>query len=247
MRSPEAWRSSVFSFRNGRWQTSLDTSDVEVWSRVATQLAARAYSEAIDHYAHGALVDLGCGQLPCYGMYATHVDSVICLDWDSSPHNLPHVDVLADLNKPLPLKDGSFDTILLTDVIEHVNNPSSLWGELARIARPNGTLIVGVPFMYWLHEQPHDFYRYTEYALRHLCHENGFDVQVLRATGDNRAVLADVTIKALTHVLPLRMIGVLSRLAIRLLDSGRELPTMPIGYLLVAIRRGERIAPRSSR
>jgi SAM-dependent methyltransferase len=238
MRSPDSWRPSVFDYRHGRWHTSLDPSKVAVSSRVATEVAAGAYSTAIARHARGQLLDLGCGSVPCYGMYRSLVDSIICVDWAASLHAGTHVDVIADLNKPLPLRDGHWDTVVLTDVLEHIAYPDQLWGEMARVLRPGGTLILGVPFMYWLHEQPHDYFRYTEFRLRRFCEDAGFTVVELTATGDARAVACDMTLKLLSKVLPVWMIKVLSRIAIRILADYEGLPASPQGYLLVATRQG---------
>jgi ubiquinone/menaquinone biosynthesis C-methylase UbiE len=55
--------------------------------------------------------------------------------------------VNGDVLKPLPYKDGQFDTVLLISILEHLK-PEELekaFGEIKRILKPNGQLIYGVP------------------------------------------------------------------------------------------------------
>lgn len=239
MRSPETWHPSVFSYRHERWQTSLDTAEVAASSRVPVQLAARAYSTAIAQYARGDLIDLGCGKVPCYEMYRANVASITCIDWPASFHRNLHVDLAADLNAQLPLRDSCCDTVLLTDVLEHIVYPDQLWTEIARILRPGGLVIVGVPFMYRLHEQPHDYHRYTEFRLRRFCEDAGLELVALSATGDARAVARDVALKSIANRLPGWAIRLASRVALGTLGDYDGLPSMPMGYVLVAEQRSD--------
>jgi len=47
-----------------------------------------------------------------------------------------NLDQMVDLTGALPFERGSFDTVLLTDVLEHIPEPTSLMCEIARILRP---------------------------------------------------------------------------------------------------------------
>ena len=73
------------------------------------------------------------------------------------------MDEFVHLNGPLPFPDGSFDTFISTDVLEHIREPVIAWSEMAWVLRPGGKLIVSVPFPYSLHEEPHDYHRHTRY------------------------------------------------------------------------------------
>ena len=132
-------------------------------------------------HARGLLLDLGCGKVPLFEAYQEHVDDNICVDWERSSHPSPHVDHQFDLNRPIPPPSGGFDTLLVTDVLEHIARPDVLWGEMARLLKPGGKIILGVPFCYWIHDEPHDYYRYTEYRLRLYCEDNGVQVVSLGA------------------------------------------------------------------
>ncbi len=137
-------------------------------------------------HARGRLLDLGCGAVPLYGMYRDLVSEITCVDWPNSLHNSSHVDISADLHGPLPLSDAAFDTVLLTDVLEHMAEPKGLMREVARVLAPGGKILVGVPFLYWLHEEPHDYYRFTKFALRRMLDESGLEVLEIDAYGAPR-------------------------------------------------------------
>jgi SAM-dependent methyltransferase len=77
------------------------------------------------------------------------------------------VDVVADAHN-LPFRDGEFDTILCSEVLEHLHTPATAIGEMRRVLKQNGTLILTTRFLVPVHEAPIDHFRYTEYGLRHL-------------------------------------------------------------------------------
>ena len=206
-------------------------------------LVAGAYGEALLRWASGDLLDLGCGLAPLYGCYAPLVGSVTCLDWSKTRHDKDYIDIEADLNSPLPLPSGSFDTVLLSDVLEHVSEPGLVIQEAFRVLRAEGRLILGVPFLYWIHEQPYDHMRYTEFELSRLCRRAGLKVLLLRPYGGPVEVLFDTAMK-LASGLPAGRVWcwVLHSLAVVV---GRLVSTrireridrlFPLGYILVAER-----------
>jgi SAM-dependent methyltransferase len=198
-----------------------------------------AYVEAMRGHARGRLVDAGCGDVPYYGVYRDLVDAVTCIDWPGSSHGRSHIDQFVDLNGRLPFDDGDFDTVLLTDVLEHIAQPRALLGEVARVLAPGGKAIVTVPFLYWVHEAPHDYFRYTEHGLRALCDEAALQVVELSPYGGYPDVLLDLVSKGLVrgprmgrayHGLFRR---VAAAKAYRRLAK-RTAGTFPLGYVLVA-------------
>lgn len=53
--------------------------------------------------------------------------------------------VQADMNLPLPFKDGKFDKIVCVEGIEHLENPSFLLKEFSRILKGKGSLVLTTP------------------------------------------------------------------------------------------------------
>lgn len=198
------------------------------------------YEKAIQEHARGKLLDLGCGHVPYYEMYRGLVTETVCMDWENTMHKNQLLDAIVDLNEPLPLKCDSFDTVLLMDVLEHIARPAELIREISRVLRPKGKLIAGVPFLYWIHEQPHDYYRYTEFALAHMCRSNGLDVISLAPYGGAPEVLMDISGKCISQASQF-----LGRAYVTACQMTLGLPPMrwasqrtcklfPLGYTLVA-------------
>lgn len=212
------------------------------------RIIGRAYEPLIRAYTTGRLVDLGCGKVPYYMWYRETTTHTVCVDWEHTVRGTSHLDHVADLNKPLEfLASGSFDTVLCTDVLEHIHAPEVLFGEMVRIAKPGGKLIVAVPFLYWIHEAPHDHHRYTEHKLRHWCATHDLEVVELHTYGGWPEVVFDQVYKGVDYLdLPLKrmLLGswsglgkLLSKVSAVKRMSQRSRSTFPLGYVLVARKR----------
>ncbi|MCD4724157.1 MAG: class I SAM-dependent methyltransferase [Bacteroidales bacterium] len=216
MKNRENWKNSVYVYRKGRLKASRDPKEVGISSRLATDLIAEYYDRNLKKYAKGKLLDLGCGKVPLYGVYREYIDDNTCIDWEGSVTGNEYLDMYADLNSPLDLSDNTYDTILLSDVLEHIKEPKILWGEMARVLKDDGILIINVPFYYWLHAHPHDYYRYTKYALLAFAEESGFEVIELVPIGGAPEIIADITSKTIIN---LPYIGKKSAIVIQKLTS----------------------------
>ncbi len=73
--------------------------------------------------------------------------------------------------------------------------PEQLWKEMPRILSRNGKIIMNVPFYYNLHDQPYDYYRYTEFALRRFVEMSGLRVVLLESIGGVPEVMTDIFAK----------------------------------------------------
>ncbi len=80
------------------------------------------------------ILDIGCGRKKLPGSIG--LDQL----------HLPGVDIVADLGKTLPFKDGEFDVIYSNQVLEHVDNLIGLVEEINRILKPGGMLVAHVPY-----------------------------------------------------------------------------------------------------
>jgi ubiquinone/menaquinone biosynthesis C-methylase UbiE len=195
MQNREQWSPGKYVIRNGRLRSTRDSSKLKTASRLVTDLVAARYDEAIRTYARGDLIDLGCGNVPLFLAYKDRVNSVTCVDWPATRHKVDHLDHELDLTENLPFPDNTYSTIILSDVLEHIPSPGQLLSEMHRILAPGGVAIINTPFLYWVHEAPHDYYRYTEYALQRFANDAGFRVISLEPIGGLPEVLADFIAK----------------------------------------------------
>jgi len=140
----------------------------------------RAAVVAVAPRAHGRLLDVGCGSQR-YRLLFPGVESYCGVDLPSNSADNRALDAFAD-GLHLPFVPAAFDTVLCTEVLEHVPEPLVLMTELARVLRPGGLLLLTTPQTWGLHEVPHDYYRYTEYGLRYLAERAGLIVQAVQPT-----------------------------------------------------------------
>ena len=202
MRNIQNWQPTKFEKYRGSWRGSRNPQYLAPWSRLSADLVSNVYSEWIPKYCSGHLLDLGCGHVPLYGMYCDYVDRVVCVDWPNSIHQNEFLDFECDITERLPLPDSEFDTIILSDVLEHLSDPEFIWVEMARLLKPSGIALLNVPFLYGLHEEPFDFYRYTRFALQLFAERTGFEVVQLCEIGGAPTVLADILAKTLRRLRP---------------------------------------------
>jgi SAM-dependent methyltransferase len=239
VRNQDAWRPSKYVQRFGAWVPSRDPAELGVGSRFVAALALARTEPWIRNYARGHLLDLGCGSVPYFGIYCELVSRATCIDWPHSANDLRHIDAAADLASPLPFRESVFDTVLATDVLEHVPRPEMLINEIARVLRRDGYLILSVPFFYWVHEEPHDYYRYTEYALTRFCTEAGLVPTAIEQYGGAPEIVLDILLKHLAYLAPVCS-PLCSSLALRISRwrltkrISNWVTNFPLGYCLVA-------------
>lgn len=247
MKNKERWKPSKYVYRKGRLMASRDRAEIGVASRLIADLVAGVYGEHIPRHAKGRLLDLGCGKVPLYLAYRDYVTDNVCVDWANTRHPNEYLDYEGDITQALPFGDEAFDTIIASDVLEHIPEPEQLWREMYRVLAVNGKVLVNVPFFYWLHERPHDYYRYTEFALRRFVERAGLKLVQLDAIGGSPEVMADMVAK---HVQFFPLIGsgiaifvqYLTSLFVRTGLGGqvsrRTGQGFPLGYFLIAEKVG---------
>ena len=127
-------------------------------------------------------MDFGCGSKPYQSMFG--VEEYIGVDFhnEGHPHDNEQIDVFYDGEK-LPFENSYFDSVLCSEVFEHVFNLPEIIKELHRVLKPGGKILISCPFAFGEHEVPADFARYSSFAVRHLFESSGFTVLHYEKTG----------------------------------------------------------------
>ncbi len=141
---------------------------------------ARAMIE-LSPLAHNRMLDVGCGTKPYRELFK--VESYVGLDIDSDISRKRDIADFFYSGTEFPLLDNSFDFVLCSQVLEHVFNPNEFLGEINRILKSKGRLLLTVPFVWDEHEQPYDYARYSSFGLLALLKNNGFNVLQHRKIG----------------------------------------------------------------
>lgn len=211
-----------------------------------------AMSRWVRVHATGTVLDVGCGDrwaeknlLPdttYYGLDSLHTG----MAWYGAKPNV-FGNALT-----LPFASESFDSVLLLDVLEHLPDAGVALSEAARVLKPKGRLLVSIPFLYPIHDAPHDYIRLTRHGLQKVIAQAGLNLQQLLETRSAVAtaglllnlalsggVLAAVQRRhpallwapLVLTIIPL--VNLLAWLGDRLLPGW---PAMTSGYQLVAIK-----------
>lgn len=122
----------------------------------------------------GRTLDVGCGSKP-YRSFC-HSSLYVGLEiYSKEGKEEKPADVLYD-GHDFPFRDGQFDSVLTSQVLEHVFSPDEFLGEIRRVLKVGGILLLTVPFVWNEHEQPADFARYSSFGVRFLLQKHGFHI-----------------------------------------------------------------------
>lgn len=141
------------------------------------------------------LLDIGCGKMPYknYILQNSNVHKYVGLDIENA--------ILYDsLVKPdftwnginMPFENDSFECAFGTEVLEHCPDPEIVLKEVLRVLKQDGVFFFTVPFLWNLHEVPHDEYRYTPFSLERHLDNAGFQEIEIKATGGWHASMAQM-------------------------------------------------------
>jgi len=177
----------------------IPSKDVGLKSKRMAGYIASFYTYTIPKYAKGKLLDLGCGQAPMHEFYSKYVSNICCADWENSLHDQSFIDVFCDLSQKLIFDSNSFDTIILSDVINHLEEPELALKEIHRILKPGGILLLSTPFLYNLNEEPFDFGRYSIHKFNSWAKKFGFEIVYEKVFGGLADVFEHFTLRIISR------------------------------------------------
>jgi len=163
---------------------------------------------AAQHFGDGDVLDLGCGDglfshlLAMAGMNVTGLDvETAAIDQARSkcasqiyPERSPRFE--HSTGGPLPFADGSFNGVVMFDVIEHLPNPVALLREFQRVLPPGGKCIISTPS--WQYGGSSDpVYHLCEYTMEELTRQiQAATDMTIAATGTIGGVYRDLVVVA---------------------------------------------------
>jgi len=148
---------------------------------------AQQVKRALAEVGHGRLLDVGCGEKPYEAYRPSSVIEWIGFDVPENSNADVH-----GYAESLPFPESSIDTVLCTEMLEHVPDPAQVLQESTRVLKPGGHIIITAPFYWPLHEEPYDFFRFSTYGLTCLVKKAGLEIVALRpmAVGFRMVALA---------------------------------------------------------
>lgn len=163
-------------------------------ARVASDWVDLQLTHVVDSLARvaprtrGRMLDVGCGDKPYEHLFRPYVSEYVGVEHEATfsataAEARGKADVLYD-GERLPFPDASFDVVMSVQVLEHTPHPEALIAEMARVLRPDGLLILSAPFSFRLHEEPHDYFRFSPHGLRELCGRAGLVIEEIHPHGN---------------------------------------------------------------
>src|SRR4051794_35790894 len=141
----------------------------------------------IRKYTRGKLIDLGCGTSPFWNVVIEQVDSYHGVDlWPRSDNT----SFAGDIQRLDMVRDGSYDSAICIEVLEHLPEPGRAIATMQRVLKPGGVAVISVPHLSRLHDLPYDYFRFTEFGLRYLLDKGGLEVVQIETKGGLLTFLA---------------------------------------------------------
>lgn len=149
--------------------------------RLRTKVKRIISSTEID--AKAKWIDVGCGLRPYEVCFPAGVYAGVDVECSGRENDQKNPDYYFD-GVTLPFGNANFEGAISTQVLEHVPNPLHMLKEMHRVIKPNGLLILSIPFVWQEHEEPYDYFRYTQFGVTELLKQAGFEIEsITKDTG----------------------------------------------------------------
>jgi len=125
---------------------------------------------------NGLVLDIGSGWSPFINLFP----KIISVDF----LNFPSTNLVCDISKQIPLASSSIDSVIITNLLEHIPSPSNLLSEINRIMKNEAKMYLSVPFLNAVHQPPHDYFRYTNFQLENMMKQSGFEIILFECGND---------------------------------------------------------------
>jgi SAM-dependent methyltransferase len=153
----------------------------------------KKYLDVSKGYNNASVLDLGCGSQPLRSLLQSM--RLNYYSTDVAPIEGVSIDYIVDFSKSLvntPILKKKFDFILCSEVLEHIPDWDTFFCNLQQVTREGSVVILTSPFIYFLHEVPHDYFRGTPYAYSYYANRHSFEIIELEKAGDFYDVLGTI-------------------------------------------------------
>lgn len=122
-------------------------------------------------YISGRTIDVGAGSAKYRDIIKPHTTKYAI--FDISPGK--YIDIVGNV-LDMPFENEIYDTVISTQVLEHVEKPWIMVKEISRILKRGGICILTAPFFAPFHSDPHDYFRYSKEGMEALFKNEGFEI-----------------------------------------------------------------------
>jgi SAM-dependent methyltransferase len=204
--------------------------------------------ERVRVHAHGDLLDVGCGSKPFAPLFAGRVRRYWGSDLAASRYlGRARPDAFATAEAQ-PFRTASMDTVLGLSMLTYLPEPLRLIEEAYRVLKPGGVLMLEFTQMVPLHDEPHDYFRFTRFGAQFLLQRAGFEPVESVAVGGLWARVGLSTIAGLQRInrgptrvlteLPVRALYVILQLGFEVMDRLFFDPREVLAHIVVARKPG---------
>lgn len=119
------------------------------------------------------ILDFGCGNKPYEVLFADKKLKYIGADLNGNEL----AEIIIQPDGTLPIDDSTFNFVISSQVLEHVEDPTKYLSEAFRILKQNGILILSTHGFWQYHPDPKDYWRWTSEGLKKIIKTAGFNIE----------------------------------------------------------------------
>ncbi|HEX2866161.1 MAG TPA: class I SAM-dependent methyltransferase [Ignavibacteriales bacterium] len=170
----------------------LEVDNMDIY--LSRQRLLSALKENLSQF-RGTFLELGWGQMFCKSLLTSlpcSIEKYLGLDIGNHENQEYRKPEPFSKQIKIPIEDGIVDTIVVTEVFEHLPDLQDLLKEVYRVLKPGGILFFSASFLWPFNKVPYDEFRYTPFSLERILKENNFSEIKLKAMGGWNASLAQM-------------------------------------------------------